>query len=65
LEIQEVFAGNSSLPAYIELKYDFDITHQKIRFTGNLLNETLIFESDEFSDFEKNTLFLITKTSFF
>ncbi|MBB1578576.1 MAG: hypothetical protein HG424_001140 [candidate division SR1 bacterium] len=65
LEIQEVFAGNSSLPAYIELKYDFDITHQKIRFTGDLLNEALTFEGDEFSDFEKNTLFLITKTSFF
>jgi hypothetical protein len=44
LEIQEVFAGNSSLPAYIELKYDFDITHQKIRFTGDLLNEALTFE---------------------
>ena len=65
LEIQEVFAGNSSLPAYIELKYDFDTTHQKIRFTGDLLNEALTFEWDEFSDFEKNTLFLITKTSFF
>ena len=65
LEIQEIFAGNTSLPAYIELKYDFDITHQKIRFTGDLLNETLTFEWDEFSDFEKNILFLITKTSFF
>ncbi|MBF0931907.1 MAG: hypothetical protein HXJ92_00640, partial [candidate division SR1 bacterium] len=65
LEIQEVFAGNSSLPAYIELKYDFYIPYQKIRFTGDLLNEALTFEGDEFSDFEKNTLFLITKTSFF
>ena len=65
LEIQEIFVGNTSLPAYIELKYDFDITHQKIRFTGDLLNEALTFEWDEFSDFEKNTLFLITKTSFF
>jgi hypothetical protein len=44
LEIQEVFAGNSSLPAYIELKYDFDIPYQKIRFTGDLLNEALTFE---------------------
>ena len=65
LEIQEIFAGNTSLPVYIELKYDFDIPYQKIRFTGNLLNEALTFEWDEFSDFEKNTLFLITKTSFF
>ena len=65
LEIQEIFAGNTSLPAYIELKYDFDIPYQKIRFTGDLLNEALTFEWDEFSDFEKNTLFLITKTSFF
>ena len=65
LEIQEIFAGSTSLPAYIELKYDFDITYQKIRFTGELLNEALTFEWDNFSDFEKNTLFLITKTSFF
>lgn len=60
LEVQEIFRGNNSYPAFIELKWtDTPAKYKEIMLTGTILAKEIVLEKTDFR--EKNSTFIISK----
>lgn len=61
IEVREIFPGNSSYPAFIEVEFtDNPNTYEQLRFSGSLLSESFEISNDDYDFWDKGKTFLIS-----